>query len=197
MKFYSPSTLGFYDENIHGPRLIQVPDPAWVRPTAEGGEPDPDAQAPLVEVPNPDTKIPPDARPVSDERHAELLAGQEAGQSIAQDANGDPTLAGWPPLTVDGLRAAVFPEARRLREIVLNRLTGIAVRSLAAGDGPTVAACAALQQRLLDITKDPAVLAVTPEQGTAALREAILDLYRAGAAAAPANIRSVFSELDL
>lgn len=43
--------------------------------------------------------IPPDALEISPERHAELLAGQAAGQLIQSDIHGRPVLQDQPPLT--------------------------------------------------------------------------------------------------
>lgn len=61
--FYSKTTGGFYDKEIH-----------------KGG-------------------IPTDAVEISDEYHAELMAGQAAGQMIVADGKGFPRLENRPELT--------------------------------------------------------------------------------------------------
>jgi len=54
-KFFSATTGGFYDDGIHGPRQIQVSDPAWERPTKTVVVPDGEAEPPLVNVGTEDT----------------------------------------------------------------------------------------------------------------------------------------------
>lgn len=49
--------------------------------------------------------MPPDAVEISDEQHAELLAGQSSGKLIAADTEGAPYLADRPPPSLDQLRA--------------------------------------------------------------------------------------------
>lgn len=127
--FYSAQTGGFYNDGIHGTRLVSVPDPAWARPlidvvlqpaetygdTYNDGEeamalgevPDIHAVHPTIEVPNPDCKLPPDAVEITNEQHAALLAGQSAGQRIVPDENGCPVLADQPPLTADEIKTAL------------------------------------------------------------------------------------------
>lgn len=55
-------------------------------------------------------------------------------------------------------------EVRELREKLLNRIDGIAFRAQIAGDTATVQSYLAATQRLLDITKLPAVLAATNKE---------------------------------
>lgn len=102
--YYSASTKGFYDENIHGARQIKVVDPAWQRPTIQ--IPDPawngDGDAPLITAPdesalpdmididNPACTIPADARPISREQYNEIMSAQADGKVIQPDSNGDP-----------------------------------------------------------------------------------------------------------
>ena len=80
MKFYSPSTRGFYSEDVHGARRVQVMQ----------GE---DEDRRLVEVDNPTSKIPADAVEITDEEWAALLEGQATGKVIQPGANGHPVLA--------------------------------------------------------------------------------------------------------
>lgn len=119
--FYAKSTGGFYTEEIHGSRRIFIIDPAWVHPlvtiTLQPNEsfngvvntgnrplditdvPDPSVISPLVEVDNPDCKIPADAVEITEAEHALLLEGQSQGKRIVADANGRPMLADPPPPT--------------------------------------------------------------------------------------------------
>lgn len=157
MKYYSPSTRGFY---------------------------------------GPDDSPPADCIETTDAVAAQVLDAMRQGAPLDVDANGVPAVISA-ALTLQGMRNTVFPEVRAIRETILNRLTGIGLAALAAGDSVTLGNVAALRQQLLDLTKDPAVLAVTVDQGPEALRQVILNLYRARAATTPANVRTVFAELDL
>lgn len=124
--FYSPSTNSFFDPSYHGHPKIYVADPSWVRPRltidllpGEGtmltGEPitndtedvmaidvpDMAAQAPQIEVDNPDCRLPPDAVVISAEDHAALLAGQSDGKIIVPGEDGYPVLQDPPPPTLE------------------------------------------------------------------------------------------------
>jgi|GEM_PF-2608420 len=66
MRFYSPSTGGFYSTGVHGAREIE--QPLTTRETKAGKRPE--------LAPNPACTIPDDAVPITDQRHAELLAAQ-------------------------------------------------------------------------------------------------------------------------
>lgn len=90
--FYSVSTGGFYDADIHGPRTVLIRDPNWTAP-----EDDPEARPPLIEVVNPHCLIPADAVEITREEHAALLAAQAAGKTIIADENGRPAAADPPP----------------------------------------------------------------------------------------------------
>ncbi len=54
--YYSASTGGFYDDAIHGPRTLAIPDPNWQRPTTT--IPDPAWTRPLKSVPDMDALAP-------------------------------------------------------------------------------------------------------------------------------------------
>ncbi|MBS1198682.1 MAG: putative phage tail fiber protein [Proteobacteria bacterium] len=98
--FYSKSTGGFYDPEIHGEREIEVV------------QTDPDTGETIdrwMEM-NPDTKIPADAVEITAEEHVALLAGQSAGQRIGSDAGGYPVLIDPPPPTAAELSAAIRAE---------------------------------------------------------------------------------------
>jgi hypothetical protein len=201
-KYFSDSTKGFYDPDLYGPRTIDVPDPAWVNPDPEGN---PDAQAPLIAVPNPDCRMPADVVEVSDVLYAEMLGS-------GADLESDPT-TGLPRIkvkivTIDDIRNAVFPEMRLLRKDILDALTGIGFRAMlqqqtasdpavASAAAQTAADASAAQQTLLDFTVDPRVLAVTVDQGQTVLRDTILTIFREQKAAAPASVAPAFEEVPL
>lgn len=122
--FTSKTTRGFYDESVHGPLTIFVPDPAWAHPkitiTLAPGEsyvldgvevtntsdepmllevPDPEVVAPLVEIANPNTLIPPDAVEITKDEWQALIDGQSAGQMIDWNEEGYAFLTDQPPPT--------------------------------------------------------------------------------------------------
>lgn len=134
MKFFSASTGGFYDTNIHGTRTMMVPDPDWVRPTKEipvvdeGGKPvigddgeevfeavpDMDAEHPLVEVENPDCRLPADAIQISEELHRSLMEAQARGKVIRPGEGGVPEAVDPPEPTDEELAARMIRERDRL-----------------------------------------------------------------------------------
>lgn len=89
MHYYAPSTLGFYDDSIHGSRLVAVQQ--------EDGS--------LKNEANPACMIPVDAIEISAEEHASMLAGQSAGKIIATASNGAPVLLDPPPLAIQEVQA--------------------------------------------------------------------------------------------
>lgn len=128
--YYFAATNWFYSPDIHGYRRHVIPDPQWMRPTISvtlnPGEtfdvgdgniltnagvgpmtisdvPDMTWVAPTVEVDNPHCKIPFDAVEISDERYAELLAGQSNGLCILPDDDGYPVLVPPPPPSIEEL----------------------------------------------------------------------------------------------
>lgn len=119
--YFSASSNGFYDGALFGNRTHLVPDPDWVRPTVEvllqpgeeavaDGEtvfndtdeplplllPDMSIEAPLVEVANPDCKLPDDAVEITAAQRDELLADVSQFRRIAADDSGYPILLDLP-----------------------------------------------------------------------------------------------------
>lgn len=89
MKFYSPTTRGFYDDLVHGSRQIDIVDPQYVPP--EVTDPDePLPEPPYITVDNPFCRLPDDAQEISDERYHELLDEQTAGKNIVPGTDGLP-----------------------------------------------------------------------------------------------------------
>lgn len=72
-RFFSPSTGGFYTEQLHRPRFIEQ---AQTERERKAGK------RPQL-VPNPSTRIPADAVEVSDAEYARLFAEQAEGKAIA------------------------------------------------------------------------------------------------------------------
>ncbi|MHC8399490.1 phage tail assembly chaperone [Pseudomonas sp. MDT1-17] len=129
--FASKSRRCFYDTEIHGCRLTTIQDPAWVRPktdivvqpgesswvgdelvTNAGDEPmtlhdvpDMSAIPDTLEVANQACLIPEDAVEITAAYHAELLAGQSAGQVITWGGDGFPVLSDPPPPSAEELAA--------------------------------------------------------------------------------------------
>lgn len=75
-QFFSPSTGGFYNETIHGPRLIA--EPLTEKQIKAGRTP--------RYIPNPDTKIPLDAFSVSAAEWSRLMQAQGKGQQIVVES---------------------------------------------------------------------------------------------------------------
>lgn len=173
--FFSKTTNGFYDPEIHGSKTKQITDPSWVHPKISvklapgesivlNGEdftntgkttvtikdvPDPSVTAPIIEVANPDCKIPADATDEKDWEytHAELLAGQSAGKVITSDDNGYPILTEPTEPTTEELAAA----ARAKRDAKLAACDWVVTKAVETGED-VPAAWKTYRQALRDIT---------------------------------------------
>ncbi|MDH1009367.1 phage tail protein [Pseudomonas nicosulfuronedens] len=93
------TSLAFYSTATHGPRTLQVPDPDW--------EPAPDteaAEAPLIEVANPDCQLPAAAELIelSTSQYEQLVNAPSQGKVLALK-NGKPVLADPPAPTLERL----------------------------------------------------------------------------------------------
>ncbi len=77
-KFWSAAAGGFYDEDIHGAKLIAAPQST--REIKAGKRP--------KMVPNPDCLIPADAVPINDQTYNRLMDDQSAGLEIVDLGNG-------------------------------------------------------------------------------------------------------------
>ncbi len=97
-RYYSAAQGGFFDDNLHGPLLIEAPMSS--RAKKAGKRP--------ALVPNPDTKIPADAVEVSEVQYRKLLDAQTAGQKIDARAG--------QPVAVDRIASAEELEASRRLE---------------------------------------------------------------------------------
>lgn len=87
--YFSPSSCGFYCDDIHGPRTVSIPDPDWGVTAAEVGSTQ-DLERPVIVIDNPDCKLPSDAIEITEQEHADLMDAQSRGQQIVPDADGRP-----------------------------------------------------------------------------------------------------------
>ena len=91
------------------------------------------------------------------------------------------------------LKAAELLDFRTKREQYLNRVAGIAVAALHAGDTVTVQAAADVRAGLLDLPAHPAVVAATD---IATLKAAIRTRYAEIVSAVPAAAKAAFKKVD-
>lgn len=187
--FYSKTGQGFYSDEVHGPRLLLIADPAWTHPVDLAGTPEPDAVAPQIEVANPKCKIPPDAVEITAEAHAALLAGQAGGKMIAIDSKGNPVLQDRPAPPFAQSKLAELAAYRADRGKMLDCLSGLAGRFDRAGDAASALACDALSQGLLDLPAFPTVAAA---QDLPALKAAMKARYNTLLAAVPAPVMAAY-----
>ncbi|WP_275098077.1 hypothetical protein [Sedimenticola hydrogenitrophicus] len=116
--FYATSTGGFYAEEIHGTRQIEV-----VQTDPETGE-----TIDRWMEKNPGCLIPPDAVEISAADHVALLAGQAAGQRIQPDADGRPVLIDPQPPTDAEIISDAIQRIDGFCDMVYTRLTSRATR---------------------------------------------------------------------
>lgn len=105
------TSLAFYSTATHGPRTLLVPDPNW--------EPEPEsepAEAPLIEVQNPDCQLPPATELIelSASLYEQLVNAPSLGKVLAVK-NGKPVLVAPPAPSADRLVEA----ERNWRDYVL------------------------------------------------------------------------------
>lgn len=114
---------GFYDADIHGARLVSIPDPEYVTPEVEEGQEIP--EIPRIIVSNPHTKIPTEAVEITDEQWFEFINNNGFRQFI------DGAIVEYIPpvqpnaellLQINSLEGTIT--ARRLREAVLGTDNG-------------------------------------------------------------------------
>lgn len=170
--FYSKETGGFYDEALHGARLLNVQDPSV-----------PDG---LATVPNPDCRIPADAVEISDDNYAALLAAQTDGQVIQSNKKGEPVAAKRPEPAFAEVRAEYLGSVRAARREVLLTLPGLWMAATADGDKTAASAIIAARKALLDITDRPEVVAAKTLDE---LKVACQTVYDGILAALPSAIR--------
>lgn len=154
--YYSAKERGFYDSQIHGSRTLMIADPAWVRPwvtvTLQPGDtieidgnvltndsdevvtladvPDAGAVAPMIEVANPDCRLPSDAVEITDGVRQQLLAGVSQFRQIRGDANGYPVLVEMPGPSSKELESTFLARIDSEADAVRTAVVGDPVRAL-------------------------------------------------------------------
>ena len=88
---------------------------------------------------------------------------------------------------------AYIATVRTTREMILNRLAGIAGRAYREGNIELADAADAASLALLDVTTAPAVLAATTLDE---LHDAVLDYYKGLVAGVPAGLKSAFDGMS-
>jgi hypothetical protein len=192
--YFSPSSTGFYNDDVHGPRFVSSPDPAWSRPVLEDtGEPDMSLIQPTVLVANADTKIPADAVEVSPERWRQLLEDQSNGMSIVCGGAGQPKTVARPAPQYSLLKEAELVAYRADREKMLNRLAGIGMAAQVEGNGTLATAVCAFRKGLLDLPAHPTI---TGAKTLPELKAAFKTQYGALLAATPNAVKAAFAGVD-
>lgn len=110
-----------------------------------------------------------------------------------QDVGADETFSANQPAPIWS-KAPALSTVRAARELVLNRIMGIAFAADKASDAATVTACLAARTALLNITAAAGVASATDD---ASLKTALVAAYAAIVAAAPSNVRTAFAEFNL
>lgn len=169
--FFSPSTLGFYNEDVHGFRKLVVDK---------------------VESDNPNSKIPADAVAIGEQLYADLLAGQSAGKVIKPDGQGRPTLVDTPAEAFPKFKQRKLAGFRESRDQALNRLVGMGLAAQVAGDTGTAQAACLLRTGLLDL---PSRATVTGATSATALDSAVAVAVAELVAGAPVTLRSALDGL--
>ena len=132
--------------------------------------------------------IPDTAVEITKELHQYLLDGQSQGKIISAGEDGQPVLVDPPVIPFDP--APLIQQVRDAREVVLNRLSGIALAAQVSGDSDTVSACMKARTGLLNITS-----VVTAETSVSydSLKQAFVEAYLAIVEEVPTNIKNAFS----
>lgn len=147
--YFSPSTLGFYNDKAHGP--LALPEEQSEREIKAGKR--------AGMVPNPDTLIPEDAIEISEQRREELLNGQANGKVIE--------LRGTKPVLVDAaIPAEGLKRIRRKerdRRLAASDWTQLSDVQLSGDDRN---AWATYRQQLRDLDMDGEGWPVAPNEET-------------------------------
>lgn len=136
-KFFSPSTVSFFDEAIHG--TLEIEKPQTRREIKAGKRP--------AKEPNPACLIPADAVPISDARHAELMAEVAKGRLIIADPRTNK------PVAVDHMRTVdeIMATRRRKRDRLLAECDWTQLADTLADDPSLKSNWADYRQQLRDL----------------------------------------------
>lgn len=121
--------------------------------------------------------------------------------SSMDDVGPEETFSAYPPPELPAKHQAekdeILTQARAVREQILNRLSGILLSYLVAGDTSHNSAIETARQGLLNMTKDPRVVAATDGDSTkCAVMSVYGEIAAALAAADPASV-SAFNGISL
>ncbi|MDM7928650.1 phage tail assembly chaperone [Blastomonas fulva] len=146
-KFFSPSTVSFYDEAIHGAFEIEKPQTARERKAGKRPE----------MMPNPACRMPNDAVPISDAEHAALMREVAQGKQIIA--------RGRKPIAVDQVRSAeeLLAARRTQRDRLLAASDWTQLADTLADDGPLKLFWAQYRQELRDLDMTGTDWPVPPE----------------------------------
>lgn len=122
-----------------------------------------------------------------------LLSEEAKGRKIVADVGGAPIAIDKPATPREEILDRAKNDLRAMRAPMLDALTGIAGRAVRAGNDALASEADSLAEQLLDITDDPALNAATTYE---AMQSAGVDAFRAIAATASLEIKTVFRELD-
>lgn len=135
--------------------------------------------------------IPSDAVEITEQHHAELLAGQSAGKLIAADVGGYPVLIDPTPtplpVVIEGAKARV----RAARVAVFATLAGIQSQALADGDTANAQAISTIQTQLADLPGIDLSACETAKD----VEEAFALAWATIAATAPAKVAKAFNQV--
>lgn len=110
--------------------------------------------------------------------------------------NGELVITAPPPVPFADLAAPFMAEVRITRELILNRLAGIGMAAMIAGDAGSANAIAQARQALLDLPTCPPVLAAMATASLATLQEAVKARYKEIVAAVPLAVRTAFNQVS-
>lgn len=99
-----------------------------------------------------------------------------------------------PPIPFEQLAEVEFSEFRSLREMFLNRISGIGFAALAAGDSAMVGVVVDVRQALLDLPESEGVVTAIVARDIAALRAAIKEKCAGIVGSVPDFAKEVFAK---
>lgn len=135
---------------------------------------------------------------IHDDMEGTALCLLPAGCVLISDAEAEIILNPPPsPESIAKEKDEIIAKARIIREQILNRLSGILLSYVAAGDTSHNAAIETGRQRLLNMTKDPRVVAATDGDSTKTAVMAVYGEIASALAAADQASVSAFNGISL
>ncbi|WP_431477843.1 hypothetical protein [Massilia eburnea] len=139
-------------------------------------------------------KLPIDVIEVLQEDYDAAMA-RPVGHSFAF-VNGKLVITAPSPLPFADAASAYMTEVRETREAILNRLAGIGMAAVIAGDMSSANAIALARQSLLDLPSCPLVSSAMNTKSLAKLEEAVKVRYKEIVAAVPLAVRTAFNQVS-